>query len=99
VAYSVAASVGEQPITALSTGVGGGLVAVTVVEERVSDTAGSTTRVRAEGAVSAVSGLTGQQERIVSVVAHQLLFFVPSKVSGEQIQLLGATSELVGARN
>ncbi len=99
VQYSASASVGEQPITALSTGVGGGLVAVTVVEERVSDTAGSTTRVRAEGAVSALSGLSGQQERIVSVVAHQLLFFVPSKVSGEKIQLLGATSELVGARN
>jgi hypothetical protein len=99
VQYSAAATVGERPLTALSTGVGGGLVAVTVVEERVSDTAGSTTRVRAEGAVSALSGLSGQQERIVSVVAHQLLFFVPSKTSGEKIQLLGATSELVGARN
>lgn len=97
--YSVTARVGDEPLTALSTGVGGGLVAVTVIEERVSDTAGSTTRVRAEGAVAALSGLSGQQERIVSEVAHQLLFFVPSGTSGEKIQLLGATSELVGARN
>lgn len=97
--YSVSARAGDEAPTALSTGVGGGLVAVTVIEERVSDTAGSTTRVRAEGAVSALSGLSGQQERIVSEVAHQLLFFVPSKSSGEKIQLLGATSELVGARN
>lgn len=99
VQYSVTTRVGDEPMTALSTGVGGGLVAVTVIEERVSDTAGSTTRVRAEGAVSALSGLSGQQERIVSEVAHQLLFFVPSKSSGDKIQLLGATSELVGARN
>lgn len=97
--YSVTARVGEEPLTALSTGVGGGLVAVTVIEERVSDTAGSTTRLRAEGAIAALSGLSGQQERIVSEVAHQLLFFVPSKVSGDKIHLLGATSEWVGARN
>lgn len=97
--YSVAVQPGAKPITALSVSDSGALVAVTVVEERISDTAGSTTRVRAEGAVSALSGLTGQQELIISEVAHQLLFFVPSKTSGERIQLLGATSELVGARN
>lgn len=99
VQYSVTVHEGSEPLTALSTGVGGGLVAVTVIEERLSDTAGGSYRLRAEGAVSALSGLSGQQERIVSEVAHQLLFFVPSKASGEKIQLLGATSELVGARN
>lgn len=99
VQYSVNVEVRENSITSLSVSDGGALVAVTVVEERISDTAGSTTRVRADGAISALSGLTGQQERITSEVAHQLLFFVPSKVSGETIQLLGATSELVGAGN
>lgn len=99
VEYSVTAHQTDAPITALSTGVGGALVAVTVLEERVADTAGSTYRLRAEGAVAALSGLSGQQERIVSEVAHQLLFFIPSKASGDKIQLLGATSELVGARN
>lgn len=99
VEYSVTARQTDEPITALSTGVGGALVAVTVLEERIADTAGSTYRLRAEGAVSALSGLSGQQERIVSEVAHQLLFFIPSKASGDKIQLLGATSELVGARN
>ncbi len=97
--YSVNVQPGTQPITALSVGDGGALVAVTVIEERISDTAGSTTRVRAEGAVSALSGLSGQQTRLVNSVAHQLLFFVPSKTSHGQIELLGATSEMVGASN
>lgn len=99
VRYSVEVNTREKSVTSLSVSEGGALVAVTVVEKRVSDTEGSTTRVRAEGAISALSGLTGQQEKIVSEVAHQLLFYVPSKVSGETIQLLGATSELVGAGN
>lgn len=97
--YSVTVEPGTQPATALSVSDGGALVAVTVVEQRVSDTAGSTTRVRAEGAVSALSGLSGQQTRLVNTVAHQLLFYVPSKVSHRQIELLGATSEMVGASN
>jgi hypothetical protein len=49
--------------------------------------------------VTALSGLTGEQERLVQEVAHQLLFYVPSKTDGSKIQLLGVTSELVGVRN
>lgn len=97
--YSVSVKQGESPIVSMSTGVGGALVATTVIEKQVLDSAGGRWKPQAEGAVSALSGLSGQQDRIVREVAHQLLFFVPSKEDGSKIQLLGVTSELVGASN
>lgn len=97
--YSVSVEQGPEQIVSLSTGVGGALVATTVIESQVVDSAGGRYKPQAEGAVSALSGLSGQQDRIVRRVAHQLLFFVPSKLDGSKIQLLGVTSELVGAGN
>lgn len=96
VKYSVTASQTSTPITSLSTGVGGALVATTVLESRIERQSG-TYQPKAVGAVTALSKLTGAQKRIVSKVAHELLFFVPSKQSGGKIQLLGYTTELVGA--
>ena len=97
--YSVAARQGDEAPVALSTGVGGALVATTVIEEQIVDAAGGRYKPQANGAVTALSGLTGEQERLVQEVAHQLLFYVPSKTDGSKIQLLGVTSELVGVRN
>lgn len=97
--YSVAVAAGEEDATALSTGVGGALVATTVMEEQAVDSAGGRYKPQAKDAVSALSGLEGEQDRLVQVVAHQLLFFVPSKNDDAKIELLGVTSELVGARN
>ena len=98
-AYSVAARQGDEEPVALSTGVGGALVATTVIEEQIVDAAGGRYKPQANGAVTALSGLSGEQGRLVQEVAHQLLFFVPSKTDGSKIQLLGVTSELVGVRN
>ncbi|WP_141886337.1 hypothetical protein [Leucobacter komagatae] len=95
--YSVSVAQGEEPIVSFSTGAGGALIATTVVESQVVDSDGGRYKPQAEGAVSALSGLTGQQDKIVRNVAHQLLFFVPNKEDGSKIQLLGVTSELVGA--
>ncbi|MGO3146589.1 MAG: hypothetical protein ACTIJ6_02805 [Leucobacter sp.] len=95
--YSATVEQGESAVTSLSTGAGGALVATTVMESQIIDSAGGRFKPRAEGAVSALSGLSGQQDRIVRQVAHQLLFYVPSKADGSQIKLLGVTSELVGA--
>lgn len=97
VKYSVSAEQSESPVLSLSTGVGGALVATTVVESRVEAQTGDY-QPKAVGAVSALSGLEGPQKRIVSTVAHQLLFFVPKADSGETVQLLGYTTELVGAK-
>lgn len=97
--YSVDVTQGEEPIVSFSTGAGGALIATTVLESQVVDSAGGRYKPQAEGAVSALSGLTGQQDKIVRKVAHQLLFFVPNKEDGSKIQLLGVTSELVGAGN
>ena len=97
--YSVAVAQGQEPIVSFSTGAGGALIATTVMESQVVDSAGGRYKPQAEGAVSALSGLSGQQDKIVREVAHQLLFFVPNKEDGSKIQLLGVTSELVGAGN
>ena len=99
VQYSVSAEQSDHPIVSLSTGVGGGLVTTTVIEERTESAGEGNWKPTAVGSVTALSGLEGRQERLIRQVAHQMLFYVPGKDSGEQIQILGATSELVGARN
>lgn len=100
-AFSAQAYQGEEPITALSTGAGGALVATTVIEEQIVDSAGGRYKPQAQDAVTALSGLSGEQDRLVQKVAHQLLFFVPSKSDQQnaKIELLGVTSELVAASN
>ncbi|MEJ6490100.1 glycosyltransferase [Leucobacter sp. USCH14] len=94
--YSASARQGEAPAVALSTGAGGALVATTVIDEQIVDAAGGRFKPQAQGAITALSGLEGEQERLVQQVAHQMLFFVPSKSDGAKIELLGVTSELVG---
>ncbi|MBL3686754.1 glycosyltransferase [Leucobacter zeae] len=99
VKFSATARQGDEPVVALSTGTGGALVSTTVIEEQLADAAGGRYKPQAKDVVSALSGLKGEQDKIVQVVAHQLLFYVPSKTDGAKIELLGVTSELVGARN
>lgn len=98
--YSVTAAQSDAGIVSLSTGVGGAFVATTVLETRTEAPAeGSRWRPTVPKSLTALSGLEGQQEKLVSVVAHQLLFYVPGKDSGEKMQLLGYTSDLVSASN
>lgn len=98
--YSVSAAQSDSKIVSLSTGVGGALVATTVLETRVEQPEeGGRWRPTVPKSLTALSGLEGQQEKLVSVVAHQLLFFVPSSTSDSPIQLLGYTSDLVSAGN
>ncbi|WP_427868628.1 glycosyltransferase [Leucobacter luti] len=97
--FSVATKQGDTAPIALSTGAGGALVATTVIEEQVVDSAGGRYKPQAKDAVTALSGLEGEQDKLVQEVAHQMLFYVPSKSENAKIQLLGVTSELVGVRN
>ncbi|MEV8337489.1 glycosyltransferase [Leucobacter sp. NPDC077196] len=97
--YSATARQGDAPVVALSTGAGGALVATTVIDEQIVDAAGGRFKPQAQGAITALSGLEGEQERLVQQVAHQMLFFVPSKSEDAKIELLGVTSELVEVTN
>lgn len=97
--FSVTARQGDEKPVALSTGAGGALVATTVIEEQLVDSAGGRYKPQAKDEVTALSGLEGEQDRLVQEVAHQMLFFVPSKGDDAKIELLGVTSELVGVRN
>ena len=94
--FSVRAEATETKPIALSTGTGGALVAVSINEYRVTEAAeGSQLPVSA--VVKSVSDLSGNVHKIEQKVMHQLLFYVPKRESVEKIQLLGSTSELVGA--
>ena len=95
--FSVTARKGDAKSVALSTGVDGALVATTVIEEQIVEA--DRFSPQATGVVTALSGLEGEQQRIVQEIAHQILFFVPGKESNEKIQVLGVTSEIVGVRN
>lgn len=95
--HSVTAAQGDEPVIALSTGVEGALVATTVIEEQSVESDGRF-KPQASGVITALSGIEGEQDRIVQVISHQLLFFVPSKEDGGQVQLLGETSELIEVR-
>lgn len=97
--YSVSADQTSARIVSLSTGAGGALVATTVNETRVEEPDGGRWRPTVPKSLTALSGLEGQQEKLVSVVAHQLLFFVPSATDGGPIELLGYSSDLIEARN
>ncbi len=99
VTYSVSAKQSDTKIVSLSTGVGGALVATTVLEDRIEEPSSGRWKPTPPASVTALSGLSGQQDRLVSEVAHQLLFYVPGKGSDAPIQLLGFSSGLVGARN
>ena len=100
IVYSVAAQQSENKIVSLSTGVGGALVATTVLETRTeAPEEGSRWRPTVPKTLAALSDLDGQQDKLVSTVAHQLLFFVPSATSEGPIQLLGYTSDLIAAGN
>lgn len=97
VQYSVSVAQGEESPVSLSTGTGGALVATTVIENRIEDADGGRWQPKAEGAVTALTGIEGNVDRLERQVAHQMLFFVPSAESGDKIQILGVTTELVGA--
>lgn len=99
VAYSVSVAPTDTPIVSLSTGLGGALVAVTVREDRIEEPSSGRWKPIPPASVTALSGLSGAQDRLVSEIEHQLLFFVPGKSSPGSIQLLGSASNLVGARN
>lgn len=100
--FSVNVAPAETTPIALSTGAGGAIVATTVHEERIVDGGGGRCLPQASATVTALSGLQGEQKRLVHDVAHQLLFFVPAvgdTASTQKVQLLGVSSELIGVRN
>lgn len=99
VRYSVDVSASDSSIVSLSTGVGGALVATTIIEDRIEDSKGEPLKPTASPSIEALSGLEGRQELLVREVAHQMLFYVPSETSSAPIQILGATTGMVGARD
>lgn len=94
--YTVTIDQSETPPVAISTGAGGALVAATIYENRITE-ADSGSELPVGNVVAAISGMEGKKKRIVQRVSHQLLFFVPAQSADAQIQLLGSSSELIGA--
>ncbi|MBT1034842.1 hypothetical protein KJY78_00515 [Canibacter sp. lx-45] len=96
--FSVSVAPREMVPTALSTGAGGALVAISLVENRVTEAQGNT-ELPVGTVVKSVSDLSGNVKKIEQQVLHQLLFYVPKQGNTEnaKIQLLGSASELIGA--
>ena len=91
--------VGDGPTVALATNDSGALVTATIEQtEKVTPNDGGTIGFESGAPGAALSGFTGKSAKGVQrVIGVQLLFYVPSVGSDEQIRLLGWSESLVGA--
>ena len=92
-------AVGASPTVALATNDSGALVSVSIEQtERVTPNDGGTIGFEAGAPGAALSGFTEKSAKGVQrVIGVQLLFYVPSVGSEEQIRLLGWSENLIGA--
>jgi hypothetical protein len=90
--------VGESPTVALATNDSGALVTVSLEQtEKVTPNDGGTIGFE-PGPAAALSGFSDKSAKGVQrVIGVQLLFYVPSVGSEEQIRLLGWSESLIGA--
>jgi hypothetical protein len=91
--------VGDSPTVALATNDSGALVTVSIEQtEKVTPNDGGTIGFQEGAPGAALSGFTGKSAKGVQrVIGVQLLFYVPSVGSEEQIRLLGWSESLIGA--
>lgn len=94
--YSVSVAASETPAVTLSTGQGGALVIASVLDDHITTADGDRYRVELSKIEQAL-GLSGSQTRVVQQWQHAVLFYVPSAESGNLIQVLGSSSEIVRA--
>ena len=92
-------AVGDSPTIAMATNDSGALVSVSIEQtEQVTPTNGGTIGFEAGAPGAALSGFTEKSAKGVQrVIGVQLLFYVPSVGSDEQIRLLGWSESLIGA--
>jgi hypothetical protein len=91
--------VGASPTVALATNDSGALVSVSIEQtEKVTPNDGGTIGFEAGAPGAALSGFTEKSAKGVQrVIGVQLLFYVPSVGSDEQIRLLGWSESLIAA--
>ncbi|MFD4420209.1 hypothetical protein ACFWN7_01745 [Agromyces sp. NPDC058484] len=91
--------VGDGPTVALATNDSGALVSVSIEQtEKVTPNDGGTIGFGAGAPGAALSGFTEKSAKGVQrVIGVQLLFYVPSVGTDEQIRLLGWSESLIGA--
>ena len=91
--------VGTSPTVALATNDSGALVTASIEQtEKVTPNDGGTIGFESGAPGAALSGFTGKSAKGVQrVIGVQLLFYVPSVGSDEQIRLLGWSESLIGA--
>ena len=92
-------AVGDGPTVALATIDSGALVSASIEQtEKVTPNDGGTIGFQEGAPGAALSGFTGKSARGVQrVIGVQLLFYVPSVGSDEQIRVLGWSESLIGA--
>lgn len=91
---SVSVVKNDDPIVTLSTGQGGALVFATLLDSHTMKVEGERNVVNLSKVERAL-GLEGSHQRVVRQWQHDVLFYVPSANSGESIQILGSSSEII----
>lgn len=91
---SATVAMSEEPIVTLSTGQGGALVFATLVDNHTMKVEGARNIVNLSKVEKAL-GIEGSHEQVVRQWQHDVLFYVPSSNSGETIQILGSSSEII----
>lgn len=91
---SATVAMSEEPIVTLSTGQGGALVFATLVDSHTMKVEGERNIVNLSKVEKAL-GIEGSHEQVVRQWQHDVLFYVPSSNSGETIQILGSSSEII----
>lgn len=86
----------EEPVTTLSTGQGGVLVLATLREDHVMQIESERDQVKLSDIERAL-GLDGSYEKVTRQWQHSVLFYVPSADSENSIQILGSSTQVIGA--
>ncbi|MDO4241790.1 MAG: hypothetical protein Q4C71_04580, partial [Microbacteriaceae bacterium] len=95
--YSVTAAPTETKPVAISTGKGGALVMLSINEFR-KIAADDRSELPVGNVVKAIAGFEGKVKMLEQQVQHQLIFYVPGANDQAKPELLGSSSELVGAK-
>ncbi|MFC4242795.1 hypothetical protein ACFOYW_05360 [Gryllotalpicola reticulitermitis] len=98
---SFADKAGSDAPIAFATNNAGALVSTTVQEAQTikpTDPAVQITLNETDGPTAALTGVTKTSKGLETDYSYQLLFYVPPVETGQQVQLLGFTQAVIGAR-
>ncbi|WP_217131932.1 hypothetical protein [Leucobacter chinensis] len=86
----------DEPVATLSTGQGGALIVATLREDHVMEIESERDLVKLSDVEKAL-GLDGAYSKVTRQWQHSVLFYVPTADSKDSIQILGSSTQVIGA--